>query len=57
VNEGALSKLRESMDSCDSLVQRRIDEVKVPIKDIKHAVQLYLQEQERKKTEIAYKLP
>ena len=37
-----LGKLRTSIDSCDSLVQERIDNIKVPIKEIKKAVDLFL---------------
>ena len=52
-----LGKLRESMDSCDSLVKERIDNVKVPIKDIKKAVDLFLREEALANQKIPYKLP
>ena len=39
------------------MVQERIDNIKVPIKEIKKAVDLYLQEEDRNNKRITYRLP
>ena len=39
------------------MVQERIENIKVPIKEIKNAVDLYLQEEARNNKRITYRLP